>query len=151
MSATTVAIGLVQNLLAPFRSNQPATGPSGATAVIEAVHEMGNVTDGVFEATLGEPDIEPNEGLFTSDPKVVIPVENAKYGDPGSLVFDIPQGAYDENAKLWSLLDKFDLALSDIGDLEGSDVPVRYSGGNVVVMWDQLDGSDPEDGPAADE
>lgn len=136
MTLTAILTNMTNTVRAAFQSND--TTPSGADAVRRAIHEMGSVGEGMFEATLGEPTIEPNQGSFTSDPKVVIPVENTMYGSAGTLVYDIPQGPNHEPSQFLDLLDAYDLDIAELGQLEGEPVPVQYTGGNIIVMWDQV-------------
>ena len=114
--------------------------PEGADAVRRAVDELGDITDQTFEVTLGEPTIEDIGGQFFSDPKVVVPIEEAPVGNPGALVFDVPAGREDaEGSQLWAFLSALHVdSLDDVDLVEGAVVPVRYAGGNPLVLWDQF-------------
>lgn len=133
-------MSVILMLLATLGSIRPSSTdePTGVEAVRDAITEFGSLTDGTFEATLGEPTIEANRGRFSSDPKIIIPIENIKYGDAGTLVFDVPMGRRDTEAQFWTLLQEFGLDFEELEQLEGQTVPIRYSSGNVVVLWDQL-------------
>lgn len=142
-----MTLTLISVLASLFTRQGREEVPAGAAAVLAAINEMRNVSEGVFDAQLGEPDIERNEGTFAADPKIVVPIENTKYGDGGTLVYDVPAGS-DIETQFTHLLDAFGLSLREMGKLEGKTVPVNYSGGNIIVMWDQLER---EEGAAGDD
>jgi hypothetical protein len=117
----------------------PSRRPSGAEGVRQALREMRDPLSVETYGILGEPDLEEHGGYFSSVLKVVIPVESATFGDAGSLVFDLPNDESDGEADLLALLDAFDLTADEVDQLQGRLVPLEYSGGNVVVQWDQMD------------
>ncbi|UBF22328.1 hypothetical protein HRTV-11_gp71 [Halorubrum virus HRTV-11] len=139
----TVAIASVFAALSPFRSTAPERTISGAEAVEAAISEVEAITDRVFEATLGEPDIKDFGGYFQPDWKVVVPVSASDYEDPGSLVFDLPRGRSDDDSLLYVLMDA--VGADEIADINGATVPMEIVGGNPMVLWDAVRADDADD------
>lgn len=139
----TIAIASAFAALNPFRSTDTDHRPiRGAEAVEAAINEVEAITDRVFEATLGEPDIRDFGGYFQPDWKVVIEVEASDYENPGSLVFDLPMGRDDENSLLYVLMDH--VGAESVADIEGKVVPMEIVGGNPMVLWDAVQADDAE-------
>jgi hypothetical protein len=106
--------------------------------VAQAIIETRRPEQKDFYGVLGEPQLDEQGGYFRTVRKVVIPVDGTEFGDAGSLVFDVPEGGDVEDNGLLALLNAFDLSIDAVDQLEGETVPIEYSGGNVVVMWDRL-------------
>lgn len=56
-----------------------------------------------------------------------------------------PREDSDADAQFYNLLEAFDLSYNEMDRLEGKVVPVNYSGGNIIVMWDQLENDGKEE------
>lgn len=117
--------------------------PTGADAVRRAKTEYGDIADLTFVATLGEPDIERAGGEIVQEPKVVVPIKDTPFGDAGTLAFDIDSDDFDR------LMDVADVALETLEQMEGTEIPIEYFGGNPTVLWDLI--FDPETDPRSDE
>jgi len=140
LTMTVVAALAAMN---PFRSTADDRPIRGAEAVEAAIREAEAITDRVFEATLGEPDIKDFGGYFQPDWKVVVPVSASDYEDPGSLVFDLPRGRNDEDSLLYVLMDA--VGADAIADIEGATVPMEIVGGNPMVLWDAVRADDADE------
>lgn len=110
--------------------------PSSDTVVEtrEFIQSNQAIEDGEYVAFLGDPEV-----VFLSrvelSPRIRVPVD----GPPGvgDLVFDLPEH---EDSIFYTFCDAIDADPFFLDDVEGTVVPIRYSGGNPLVMWDQADG-----------
>jgi hypothetical protein len=128
----------------PRRSNEDDK-PTGAEAVRTAIFEAEELQDRTYSAKLGEPEIVAGEGQFFDDPNVVIPVYDVPFDAQNRLVFDLPDGSTDDDSQFIDLLSVFSYGLDSMEDLAGENVPVEFFGGNVTVVWSEIEGDDGEE------
>lgn len=133
--------------LYPTRSAD--TGPSGADAVRTAVSEIEGLQNEEFTALLGEPDIIEGTGRYFNDPRIVVPIVNAPFDSADRLVFDLPRGRRDNESQFTELLEIFGVDFDNMEELDGETVPVQFFGGNLTVLWNEMD-SDTDKGGGDD-
>lgn len=125
----------------PFGGNDDETF-GNADAVFEAISErsdFGFKYVGVF----GEPDIVDRGGRYTTDLHVVVPLFSED-GDPSpaNLEYDLPDGLDDAEAQFFDVLEIFGIDdLTNLGDIEGKNIPLDFSDGTLVPLWEEVLGT----------
>ena len=114
----------------------------GAESVRQAIQEFEQYQENVFGATLGEPFIVEESGRYTTDVKIVVPINGSPFGGRNRLVFDVPD---DRNGKVYEfnqLLSQFGLDFETMEELEGTEVPIAFVGGEASIEWQEVDTGD---------
>lgn len=128
----------VVSRLRRFLSSNDTIGNAGA--VFEAISErstIGHRYVGVF----GEPDVVDRGGQYTTDLHVVVPLfsENPNDPSPANLEYDLPDGLEDAEAQFFDILEIFGIDdLTNLGDIEGKNIPLDFEDGTLVPLWDEV-------------
>lgn len=130
MSITLSLLALWQ----AFRYNR-TDSESNQERAAQAINEFGALEDGEFVATLGEPEVRFGSTEFETEPKLFVPVLDCTYGAPTGLVFDLPES---EDGLFYEFCTSVGGDAETLEGIEGTEVPIRYAGGNTLVMWDQV-------------
>lgn len=131
-------LALIQRLW-PFSSTEQAS-LGNAHAVLEAISERSDYGFryvGVF----GEPDVVDRGGQYTTDLHVVVPLysENPDDPAPANLEYDLPDGLEDSNSEFFDILEAFGIDdLTELGDIQGKNIPLDFENGTLVPLWDEL-------------
>lgn len=129
---------LIQQLW-PLSSNEQ-NSLGNANAVLEAISERSDYGFryvGVF----GEPDVVDRGGRYTTDLHVVIPLHSENPDDPApaNLEYDLPDGLEDGNSRFFDVLELFGIDdLTNIGDIQGKNIPLDFDDGTLVPLWNEL-------------
>ena len=111
-----------------------------AAAVFDAISERSDYGYR-YVGYLGEPDVVPRGGQYTNEYNIVIPFFTADPNDPdpANLEYDLPDGIEDAEAEFYDVLERFRIDdLSNVGDLEGKNVPLEFQDGTLTPLWDEV-------------
>lgn len=123
----------------PFGSNDNQTF-GNAGEVFAAISERSELSP-KHVGVLGEPGVVDRGGEFTHDPYVVVPLQNDDPSgpSPANLEYPLPDGVEDAGAEFYTLLDQYGIEdLSNLGSLEGKNVPLEIIRGSLVPIWEEM-------------
>lgn len=119
-------------------SSNDTLGDAGA--VFDAISER-SVLGYNYVGTLGEPDVVDRGGNYTNDLHVVVPfyTEDPNDPDPPDLEYPLPDGMEDAEAEFYEVLERFGIEdLTELGNIEGKNVPLDFYDGALVPLWDEV-------------
>lgn len=122
----------------PFSNDNETLGDAGA--VFDAISERSDFGFR-YVGTFGEPDVVNRGGNYTDDYHVIIPfyTEDPNDPDPANLEYDLPDGMEDAEAEFYEVLERFGITdLSQLGDVEGKNVPLDFEDGTLVPLWEEV-------------
>lgn len=110
-----------------------------AEAVFDAISERSTLGFD-YVGTLGEPDVVDRGGNYTTNLHVIIPF-TTEPGDPSppDLEYPLPDGLEDATAEFYEVLDLFGIDdLTELGSIQGKNVPLDFQDGALVPLWDEV-------------